>query len=205
MKAFPESDHGPCSAQGLRGRVSGSTAPGTLTLVEDTRQPDHRLHPRIKHSCALTLNRSFASMCAPNRSAVYLESTGANETYGFASFFAAFIRLSGLGKREHDTEQFPVIMRAENEVHEIPRSYLDHVVSKHESRTRDGSWRGPYASARLERKVSLTPYVMRWSRWDGFTAFRSSGKPYCPCLYVAVDRLVGQNLPPIDRHDSYRP
>ena len=65
----------------------------------------------------------------------HLESTGPNETYGFAGFFAAFIRYRAWGK-EHDTEQFPVIMRAKNEVREIPRSYLDHRVSKHKARAR---------------------------------------------------------------------
>ncbi len=87
----------------------------------------------------------------------HLESVGPHETYGFAGFFAAFIRYRAWGK-EHDTEQFPVIMRAKNEVREIPRSYLDHVVSTHEIRAK---WvhAGHTLLHDLKENV-VTPYVM---------------------------------------------
>ena len=100
----------------------------------------------LRASCRMTAEHS-STACRPYSQSVYcidvrsepfrrhLESTGAHETYGFAGFFAAFIRYRAWGK-EHDTEQFPVIMRAKNEVREIPRSYLDQKVSKHEARAK---------------------------------------------------------------------
>ena len=109
----------------------------------------------------------------------HLESTGANETYGFAGFFAAFIRYRAWGK-EHDTEQFPVIMRAKNEVREIPRSYLDHVVSKHESRTKMVH-AGHTLLHDLKENV-VTPYVMVESLgW--FYGLPIFGKTLLPSLY----------------------
>ena len=109
----------------------------------------------------------------------HLESTGANETYGFAGFFAAFIRYRAWGK-EHDTEQFPVIMRAKNEVREIPRSYLDHKVSKHEARAK---WvhAGHTLLHDLKENV-VTPYVMVESLgW--FYGLPIFGKTLLPSLY----------------------
>ena len=109
----------------------------------------------------------------------HLESTGHNETYGFAGFFAAFIRYRAWGK-EHETEQFPVIMRAKNEVREIPRSYLDHKVSKHQARTR---WvhAGHTLLHDLKENV-VTPYVMVESLgW--FYGFPIFGKTLAPSLY----------------------
>ena len=116
----------------------------------------------------------------------HLESTGANETYGFAGFFAAFIRYRAWGK-EHDTEQFPVIMRAKNEVREIPRSYLDHVVSKHESRTKMVH-AGHTLLHDLKENV-VTPYVMVESLgW--FYGLPIFGKTLAALALPALDRLV---------------
>ena len=87
----------------------------------------------------------------------HLESTSANETYGFAGFFGVFIRCRAWGK-DHYTEQFPVLMRARNEVREIARSYLEHVVSKHKSRAKL-----VHAGHRLLHDLKenvVTPYVM---------------------------------------------
>jgi len=109
----------------------------------------------------------------------HLESTGAHETYGFAGFFAAFIRYRAWGK-EHDTEQFPVIMRAKNEVREIPRSYLDHRVPTHKARAK---WvhAGHTLLHDLKENV-VTPYVMVESLgW--FYGLPIFGKTLIPSLY----------------------
>ena len=109
----------------------------------------------------------------------HLESAGAHETYGFAGFFAAFIRYRAWGK-EHDTEQFPVIMRAKNEVREIPRSYLDHKVSRHKARAK---WvhAGHTLLHDLKENV-VTPYVMVESLgW--FYGLPIFGKTFIPSLY----------------------
>jgi len=109
----------------------------------------------------------------------HLEATGAHETYGFAGFFAVFIRYRAWGK-EHDTEQFPVIMRAKNEVREIPRSFLDHQVSKHASRTKLVH-AGHTLLHDLKENV-ITPYVMVESLgW--FFGLPIIGKTLLPVLY----------------------
>ena len=122
----------------------------------------------------------------------HLESTGANETYGFAGFFAAFIRYRAWGK-EHDTEQFPVIMRAKNEVREIPRSYLDHALSKHESRTRIVH-AGHTLLHDLKENV-VTPYVMVESLgW--FYGLPIFGKTLLPSLYRRWTAWLGRIFVP---------
>jgi uncharacterized protein YbcC (UPF0753/DUF2309 family) len=109
----------------------------------------------------------------------HLESVGPHDTYGFAGFFAAFIRYRAWGK-EHDTEQFPVIMHVRNEVREIPRSYLDEKVSKHAARTK---WvRAGHTLLHDLKENVVTPYVMVESLglFYGFPIF---GKTLLPSLY----------------------
>ena len=115
----------------------------------------------------------------------HLESTGFHETYGFAGFFAVFIRYRAWGK-DHDTEQFPVIMRAKNEIREVPRSYLDHRCLVHEARTR---WvhAGHTLLHDLKENV-VTPYVMVESLgW--FYSLPIFGKTLCP-RSTALDHPV---------------
>lgn len=175
MEAFPESDHGPIWLKALERGYQVNL----LTQLRPTkdRQP--------------TTDASHATSARPYSQSVYcidvrsepfrrhLESTGAHETYGFAGFFAAFIRYRAWGK-EHDTEQFPVIMRAKNEVREIPRSYLDHKVSTHQTRTK---WvhAGHTLLHDLKENV-VTPYVMVESLgW--FYGIPIFGKTLLPSLY----------------------
>ena len=71
-------------------------------------------------------------------------------------------------------------MRAKNEVREIPRSYLDHKVSKHKARAR---WvhAGHTLLHDLKENV-VTPYVMVESvGW--FYSFPIFGKTLVPSLY----------------------
>lgn len=112
----------------------------------------------------------------------HLESVGPHETYGFAGFFAAFIRYRAWG-REYDTEQFPVIMRPKNEVRELPRSYLDHKVSQHQAWTK---WvhAGHTLLHDLKENV-ITPYVMVESiGW--FYTLPIFGKTLLPSLYRRI-------------------
>ncbi|HET9394958.1 MAG TPA: putative inorganic carbon transporter subunit DabA, partial [Nitrospiraceae bacterium] len=172
MEAFPESDHGPVWLKAL-----------------ETGYQEHLL----EQLCARTGNAAPAPLekprpysqsvyCIDVRSEPFrrhLESIGPHETYGFAGFFAAFIRYRAWGK-EHDTEQFPVIMRAKNEVREIPRSYLDHTVSLHAVRTK---WvhAGHTLLHDLKENV-VTPYVMVESLgW--FYGLPIFGKTLIPALY----------------------
>ena len=174
MKAFPESDHGPvwltAFEAGYQERLLGALARSPVA------QPPSGVEPGLERP------HSQSVFCIDVRSEPFrrhLESSGANDTYGFAGFFAAFIRYRAWGK-EHDTEQFPVIMRAKNEVREIPRSYLDHVVSKHEARTRMVH-AGHTLLHDLKENV-VTPYVMVESLgW--FYGLPIIGKTFLPALY----------------------
>ena len=172
IEAFPESDHGP------------------LWLKAFETGYQERLLSQIK-IFSLNTSSNVASPPRPNSQSVYcidvrcepfrrhLESTGPNETFGFAGFFAAFIRYRAWGK-EHDTEQFPVIMRAKNEVREIPRSYFDHKVTKNEAWTK---WvqAGHTLLHDLKENV-VTPYVMVESLgW--FYGLPIFGKTLLPALY----------------------
>lgn len=174
MKAFPESEHGPVWLKafeaGYQERLLGALARSRVA------------HQAPEHEPERTRPHSQSVFCIDVRSEPFrrhLESSGANETCGFAGFFAAFIRYRAWG-REHDTEQFPVIMRAKNEVREIPRSYLDHVVPKHEARTRMVH-AGHTLLHDLKENV-VTPYVMVESLgW--FYALPIAGKTLLPSLY----------------------
>ncbi|BCA55229.1 UPF0753 protein [Nitrospira sp. KM1] len=169
IESFPESTHGPVWLKALessyqksllgrlRSRTSGAEAPALRPYSQSVYCIDVRSEPFRRH----------------------LESTGAHDTYGFAGFFAAFIRFRAWGK-EHETEQFPVIMRAKNEVREIPRSYLDHKVSTHEARTK---WvhAGHTLLHDLKENV-VTPYVMVESLGWVY-AIPIFGKTLWPSLY----------------------
>ena len=174
MDAFPESDQGPVWLKAFEAsyhdRLLGQLRTQSPRLAADT-------DPLVP-----TRPYSQSVYCIDVRSEPFrrhLESTGAHETYGFAGFFAAFIRYRAWGK-EHDTEQFPVIMRARNEIREIPRSYLDHMISKHEARTK---WvqAGHTLLHDLKENV-VTPYVMVESLgW--FYGLPFFGKTLWPSLY----------------------
>lgn len=170
MDAFPESGHGPVW---LKAFEAGYHEP----LLERLRTHANEADPP---SPARPYSQSV--YCIDVRSEPFrrhLEAIGPHETYGFAGFFAAFIRYRAWGK-EHETEQFPVIMRAKNEVREIPRSYLDRKVSKHEARAR---WvhAGHTLLHDLKENV-VTPYVMVESLgW--FYSLPIFGKTLWPSLY----------------------
>jgi uncharacterized protein len=170
MEAFPESDHGPVWLKALEAGYQEQLL-GQLRAHRTTAVPAETARPY-----------SQSVYCIDVRSEPFrrhLESVGPHETYGFAGFFAAFIRYRAWGK-EHDTEQFPVIMRAKNEVREIPRSYLDHKVSKHQARVK---WvqAGHTLLHDLKENV-VTPYVMVESLgW--FYGLPIFGKTLVPVLY----------------------
>lgn len=178
MESFPESMHGPVWLKAfeagyheqLIGMVARSAAAPSRPAT-DTAAP---VRPQ-----------SQSVFCIDVRSEPFrrhLESTGANETFGFAGFFAVFIKYRAWGK-EHETEQYPVIMRAKNEVREVPRSYLDHYVSKHQSRAKL-MHAGHTLLHDLKENV-VTPYVMVESiGW--FYAVPLIGKTLLPALYKRV-------------------
>jgi uncharacterized protein len=174
MDEFPESDHGPVWLKAFEAGYHARLLGQMSTLASRPASENSSSAPARPYSQSV--------YCIDVRSEPFrrhLESVGPHETYGFAGFFAAFIRYRAWGK-EHDTEQFPVIMRAKNEVREIPRSYLDHVVSRHEIRSR---WvqAGHTLLHDLKENV-VTPYVMVESLgW--FYGLPIFGKTFIPSLY----------------------
>ena len=175
MEAFPESDHGPVW---LKAFEAGYQA----HLLTQLRRTADQIPGTEGSPPASPRPYSQSVYCIDVRSEPFrrhLESTGRHETYGFAGFFAAFIRYRAWGK-EHATEQFPVIMRAKNEVREIPRSYLDHRVSKHKARAK---WvRAGHTLLHDLKENVVTPYVMVESLgW--FYSLPIFGKTLVPALY----------------------
>jgi len=176
MEAFPESDHGPVWLKAFEAGYQDQL------LGQFIRPRVAEAAPTHGDKQGFVRPHSQSVFCIDVRSEPFrrhLESTGANETYGFAGFFAIFMRYRAWGK-QHDTEQFPVIMRAKNEVREISRSYLDHVVSKHKSRTKMVH-AGHTLLHDLKENV-VTPYVMVESLgW--FYGLPIFGKTLLPSLY----------------------
>jgi uncharacterized protein YbcC (UPF0753/DUF2309 family) len=169
VAAFPESDHGPVWLKALEAGYQ--------------EQLLNQLRARAENAAPSETSRPYSQSvyCIDVRSEPFrrhLESVGPHETYGFAGFFAAFIRYRAWGK-EHDTEQFPVIMRPKNEVREIPR-YLDHKVSVQAAQAK---WvhAGHTLLHDLKENV-VTPYVMVESLgW--FYGLPIFGKTLVPTLY----------------------
>ena len=188
IEAFPESDHGPVWLKALE---AGYHEPLLATLARNVREESPRpALPENKGTQTQVVRPTSQSVyCIDVRSEPFrrhLESIGTHETLGFAGFFAAFIRYRAWGK-EHDTEQFPVIMRAKNEVREIPRSYVDQKISTHLARAQ---WvqAGHTLLHDLKENV-VTPYVMVESLgW--FYGLPIFGKTFIPSLYRRfTDRL----------------
>ena len=190
MEAFPESAHGPLWLKALE---AGYQDHLFAMLLRAPAKPQ----PAVPEQQSPVRPHSQSVFCIDVRSEPFrrhLESTGANDTYGFAGFFAVFIRYRAWGK-EHETEQFPVIMRAKNEVREIPRSYLDHYVSKHQSRAKLVH-AGHTLLHDLKENV-VTPYVMVESiGW--FYGLPIVGKTVLPALYKRLTGWVRRLfVPPI--------
>jgi uncharacterized protein YbcC (UPF0753/DUF2309 family) len=188
MDGFPESDHGPVWLKAFEAGYHEHMFDKLMRTASTATM-------RNQENSAPVRPQSQSVFCIDVRSEPFrrhLESTGANETYGFAGFFAAFIRYRAWGK-DHYTEQFPVLMRARNEVREISRSYLEHVLTKHESRAKLVH-AGHTLLHDLKENV-ITPYVMVESLgW--FYGLPLFGKTILPALYRRVTAWVQGLLVP---------
>jgi uncharacterized protein YbcC (UPF0753/DUF2309 family) len=187
IEAFPEWDHGPVWLEAFEASYH---EPLIGQLMAASR---HEAESRNAASPARPYSQSV--YCIDVRSEPFrrhLEAIGQHETFGFAGFFAAFIRYRAWGK-DHDTEHFPVIMRARNEVRELPRSYLDHKVSKYQAMAK---WvhAGHTLLHDLKENV-ITPYVMVESvGW--FYSIPFFGKTLLPSLYRRFTTWFRQQFVP---------
>jgi len=187
IEAFPEAEHGPIWLKAfeagyherLLGQLSAATPHPT---IDEATTPPNRPYSQSVY-CIDVRSEPFRR---------HLESVGPHETFGAAGFFAAFIRYRAWGK-EHDTEQFPVIMRAKNEVREVPRSYLDHKVPQQES---GAKWvhAGHTLLHDLKENV-ITPYVMVESV-GLFYSLPIFGKTLLPTLYRRMTDWIKRHIVP---------
>ena len=157
LDAFPESDHGPVwlkafeagyeeeligklmvnicppgTDEGLNQRADASVegeAPRALPAEGATRAPVRMPQAPLIRPQAQTV------FCIDVRSEPFrrhLEEVGDYDTFGFAGFFNVFIRYRALGAH-HDTDQFPVVMKAKNTVREVPRASHSELLSRHQA------------------------------------------------------------------------
>ncbi len=126
IEAFPESAHGPVWLQAYEAGYQ--------------EQLLSRIRRNLSSPVAVSSVRPQAQavFCIDVRSESlrrHLEAIGDYETYGFAGFFNAFIRYKALGSH-HETDQFPVVMQAKNEVREVARTYHARLLSRHKAGSR---------------------------------------------------------------------
>jgi uncharacterized protein YbcC (UPF0753/DUF2309 family) len=151
LDAFPESEHGPVW---LRAFESGYQE----QLIEKLRPSRAALSENDKQSLSVR-PQAQAVFCIDVRSESFrrhLETVGDYETFGFAGFFNVFIRYRELGSH-HDTDQFPVIMKAKNAVREVPRTYHGQLLSRH--RTGAKLLHAGHALLHDLKENVVTPYV----------------------------------------------
>jgi uncharacterized protein YbcC (UPF0753/DUF2309 family) len=148
LDAFPESEHGPVW---LRAFEAGYQE----QLLE-------RLRPHLAKAPGVAAVRPQAQavFCIDVRSEPFrrhLEAVGDFGTFGFAGFFIVFIRHQAMGSH-HETDQFPVIMKAKNSVREVPRIYQTQLLSRHRSGTK--LIHTVHALLHDLKENVVTPYVM---------------------------------------------
>jgi len=201
LEHFPESEHGPIWLKafeaGYREELLSklelnlsSTEPPTCEDVEEPREPNGDAAGPVRP-------QAQAVFCIDVRSEPFrrhLEAAGDYETYGFAGFFAVFIRHQALGSH-HETDQFPVIMKSKNLVREIPRSYHGGHLFRHRHREKLLET-GHTLLYDLKENV-VTPYVMVESLgW--FYSLPLLGRTVSPQWYrTALEWVRRKLVPPI--------
>ncbi len=148
LDSFPELDHGPVWLKAFETGYQEQ-------LLE-------KLRPNLSqsHSATPVRPQSQAVFCIDVRSESFrrhLEAVGDYDTFGFAGFFIVFIRYQAMGSH-HDTDQFPVIMKAKNSVREVPRPYQSQLLSRHRAGTK--LLHAGHALLHDLKENVVTPYVM---------------------------------------------
>jgi hypothetical protein len=194
LEAFPESEHGALWLKaleaGYREELLHKLRGGESVVEIASDRGQDMDGPGVRP-------QAQAIFCIDVRSEPFrrhLEAIGDYETYGFAGFFALFIRHQALGSH-HETDQFPVIMKSKNVVREIPRTYHGRFLFRHRRRTRLLA-AGHTLLYDLKENV-VTPYVMVESLgW--FYSLPFIGKTFCATWYrVAADWLRHKLVPPV--------
>jgi uncharacterized protein len=202
IDGFPEADHGPIWLKAFEAGYQEQLL-GKLPVNFD--QPSQLASRRSPPAPAgeqselpgeiKVRHQAQAVFCIDVRSESirrHLEAIGDYETFGFAGFFAVFIRYQGLG-RDHETDQFPVIMKSKNLVREIPRTYQGQYLFRRRNREKLLET-GHTLLYDLKENV-VTPYVMVESLgW--FYSLPFVGKTLSPTWYRNVRSWLRRKLVP---------
>jgi uncharacterized protein len=202
MDGFPEAEHGPIwlnafetgYQEELLGKLpvncgqASQVASGESSAKAAGAQSESQDEIKVRH-------QAQAVFCIDVRSEPirrHLEAIGDYETFGFAGFFAVFIRYQGLGS-DHETDQFPAIMKSKNLVREIPRSYQGQYLFRRRHREKLLET-GHTLLYDLKENV-VTPYVMVESLgW--FYSLPLIGKTLSPTWYRNVMSWLRRKLVP---------
>lgn len=202
IDGFPEADHGPIWLKAfeagyqeeLLGKLpvnldqASQVASGRSPSAPAGEQSELPGEIKVRH-------QAQAVFCIDVRSESirrHLEAIGDYETFGFAGFFAVFIRYQGLGS-DHETDQFPVIMKTKNLVREIPRTYQGQYLFRRRHREKLLET-GHTLLYDLKENV-VTPYVMVESLgW--FYSLPFVGKTLWPTWYKNVMSWLRRKLVP---------
>ncbi len=189
---FPESEHGPIWLEAFETSYRQSLIKKLQTQIEKTAEGQKK----TPDTSALR-PLAQAIFCIDVRSEPFrrqLESVGHYATYGFAGFFAAFIRFRAFGSH-HDTDLFPVVMEAKNVIHEVPRIEDEEQISRHLAGTK--LLHAAHTLFHDLKENVVTPYIMVESiGW--FFAFPFFGKTFWPVKYARwVEQLLKRCAPPI--------
>ncbi len=128
LDAFSEPHHGPIWLEAFEASYQAELvgALASTVVFGDPAGPEDSVRPQSQSIYCIDVR-----MEAFRR---HLETLGNHETFAFAGFFGAPIRFRPWGTHRQ-TEQCPAVTKPRNEVREIPRSYRDHVVATHQSRS----------------------------------------------------------------------
>ncbi len=158
LDGFPEAQHGPYWLRALEMGYQTQLLKQVSASAAELRAQDQGDAAASKPSPERP--QAQAVFCIDVRSEPWrrhLETIGNYETFGFAGFFICFIRYRALGSH-HETDQFPVIMKARNHVREVPRSYQGDILLRHKAGA--DILRAGLALLHDLREHVITPYVM---------------------------------------------
>ncbi|MHB1286081.1 MAG: DUF2309 domain-containing protein [Leptospirales bacterium] len=174
IDGFPESGHGPVWLEAYEAGYRDHLVGKLKNALSHSRKPDEdatRVRPQGQ-----------AVFCIDVRSEPFrrhFERVGDYETFGFAGFFSVFVKYREMGSH-HETDQFPVIMKARNVVQEVSRPYHGELLSR--LRTGNKLLNAGHELLHDLKENVVTPYVAVES-FGWFYGLPLIGKTIFPAAY----------------------